>query len=89
MTRKRGIYAGWFAEIPKELKEEFTKIYPGRKSIRLFTVAFVSWAIRHRPDIEALHRKWATEAQSNADKSAEGKKGESTEGSGDSEAQGS
>lgn len=86
MTRKRGIYAGWFAEIPKELKEEFTRIYPGRKSIRLFTVAFVSWAIRHRPDIEALHRKWATEAQSNAktDKSTE--EGNREASMGDSEA---
>lgn len=59
--RKRGYYAGWYAEIPRELKEEFVRIYPGRRSIRLFTVAFVSWAIKHRPDIEALNRKWTSE----------------------------
>jgi hypothetical protein len=52
--RKRGDSAGWFAEIPRELKQEFTRLYPRRRDIKLFTVAFVSWAIRVKPDIRAF-----------------------------------
>ena len=59
MGRKRGIYAGWYAEIPKELKQRFQELYPGRRSVRLFTIAFVSWAVRVRPDLDALVVKWA------------------------------
>lgn len=59
--RKRGSYATWFAEIPVELKQQFQEIYPGRRSMKLFTVAFVTWAIRHRPDLEALSKRWVNE----------------------------
>lgn len=55
--RKRGDYAGWFAEIPRELKEQFTSMYPNRRDIKLFTVAFVSWAVRVKPDIHAFALK--------------------------------
>lgn len=56
--RKRGVYAAWFAEIPVDLKAKFTVLYPGRRNIKLLTVAFVSWAIKRKPNIEALAKKW-------------------------------
>lgn len=53
MTRYHN-HAGWFAEIPRELKEDFCSIYPGRSNIRKFTIACVTWAIRYRPNINTL-----------------------------------
>lgn len=58
MGRKRGIYAGWFVEIPPELKAEFQRLYPGRRSMKVFTIAFVSWAIRVKPDLATLEKAW-------------------------------
>ncbi len=52
--RRRGVYSGWYAEIPTPLKEEFDRLYPGRKAKRLLTIAFIKWAIKMRPDLELL-----------------------------------
>lgn len=49
--------AGWFAEIPKDLKAEFSALYPGRSNVRRFTIAFVSWAIREKLPLETLEKK--------------------------------
>lgn len=61
--RKRGVHATWFAEIPVELKAEFVRLYPGRRSIRLLTVAFVTWAVRHKPDLETLAEKYVNHSK--------------------------
>lgn len=41
--------AGWFVEVPKELKDEFKRIYPGRRQMKLLTLAAIQYALRERP----------------------------------------
>jgi len=41
--------SGWFVEVPKELKEEFRRAYPGRRQMKLLTLAAIEYALRERP----------------------------------------
>lgn len=54
--RKRRPYAGWFVEVPRDLKEEFQRLYPGRAAMKKLTVAFIKWAIRMKPDLDTLEK---------------------------------
>lgn len=42
-------YAGWFCEVPRSVKEEFKKLYPGRSAQRKVTLAAIEWAIATHP----------------------------------------
>lgn len=41
--------SGWFVEIPTEMKEEFKRLYPGRRQMKLLTLAAIRYAIEQRP----------------------------------------
>lgn len=49
MARKG--HAGWFVEVPVELKKEFERCFPGRAAKRKLTIAAIRKAIQLRAEI--------------------------------------
>lgn len=49
--------AGWFVEVPRDLKKEFELLYPGRSAKKKLTIAMIRWAIRVRPDLDVITGK--------------------------------
>ena len=43
--------AGWFVEIPAELKEQFRRVYPRRAQMRKITIIAIQYALRRRPPL--------------------------------------
>jgi hypothetical protein len=40
---------GWFAEIPKSLRDKFDELYPGRRNKKILTITAVQHAIAMHP----------------------------------------
>jgi hypothetical protein len=45
-------YSGWFVEVPRSLKKEFKRLYPGRSVQRRITLAAIEWAIKSHPSMQ-------------------------------------
>lgn len=70
MTRREGAHetignktVGWYVEVPRELYDEFCRLYPHKGSKNALTVAAIEHAIRCAPSV--LARLYEDSASSN------------------------
>jgi hypothetical protein len=40
---------GWFVEVPRELRDQFDKLYPGRRNKKILTLTAIKCAIERNP----------------------------------------
>lgn len=70
---------GWYIEIPRSLRDEFDKLYPGRRHKKILTITAIQRAIRLHP--KSLHNLYK-EAPSDLASGKEHDQGSSTNASG-------